>query len=205
MNNSPHRLPMTFGRKPRRDLFVKEYLHDLNATKAAQRAGYSKKAARVQGHRLLTNAAIAAKIQAEMDKRAAKLEITGEKVLRELALMGFANMYDYMQVQPDGTARVDLSKLTREQAAAIQEITVDDVGGGSGDGKREAVRRTRLKLLDKIRALEHIGRHLKLFPDKVEVSGELGLIVERLQAARRRCARDEGEAETRDPSASSVP
>ena len=159
-------------------LFVREYLIDLNATKAAERAGYSKRTAYSQGQRLLQHAAVRDEIQALMDKRATKLEITAERVLAELALIGFANMLDYIAVGENGAARVDLSKLTREQAAAINEITVEEFTertGEDGDGKPifENVRRTKFKLSDKRAALVDLGRHLKLFTDKVQLDGEL--------------------------------
>lgn len=164
--------------------FVAEYLIDLNATKAAERAGYSEKTAGSQGHDLLKNPEIAAAIQKAMDKRTAKLEITAERVLNELAKLAFANMSDYIQITDKGEAFVDFSKLTPEQAAAIQEIRVDESGGGGGDGRRERVQRTTFKLADKGLNLERLGRHLKLFTDKVEVSGLDGLY-ERLQEARK--------------------
>ncbi|MEK8206760.1 terminase small subunit [Paenibacillus sp. FSL L8-0696] len=63
-------------------LFVKEYLVDLNATQAAIRAGYSAKTANEQGARLLANVSIQEAIQAAMDKRAAKVDVTAEMVLR---------------------------------------------------------------------------------------------------------------------------
>jgi phage terminase small subunit len=47
----------------RREKFVAEYVKDGNATKAAVRAGYSTKSARVTGHRLLTNAALQQRLQ----------------------------------------------------------------------------------------------------------------------------------------------
>lgn len=66
----------------KQELFAKEYLIDLNATQAAIRAGYSKKTAKEQGHRLLTNAHISALIQQDVDERAEKLEIDAEFVLK---------------------------------------------------------------------------------------------------------------------------
>lgn len=104
-------------------------------------------------------------------------------VLREMALLAFANIQDYIAVDGSGNARVDLSRLTREQAAAIQEITVDETGGGSGDGRREAVQRTKLKFYSKLDALELLGRHLKLFTDKIEVT-VVDSLAERIAAAR---------------------
>jgi phage terminase small subunit len=172
---------------PKQKRFVAEYLIDLNAKQAAIRAGYSPKTAEVQGSVLLRNPKVKAAVAEKTQKRMNKLEITAEKVLQELALLGFANMMDYMQITGDGEAYVDLSKITREQAAAIQEITVDETGGGAGDNKREAVQRTRFKLASKRDSLELLGKHLKLFTDRVEVTGDEALL-QRLIAGRERAA-----------------
>jgi phage terminase small subunit len=177
---------MREGLNHRQQLFVAEYLIDLNATRAATAAGYSKSRAAVAGAELVRNRKVAAEIVKKQDKRLGKLEITAERVLRELALMGFANMLDYMTVGADGMADVDLSKLTREQAAAIQEITVDTTGG-SGDGERRLVLRNKFKLGDKRGSLELLGKHLELFTEKVKLVGDAEL-VERLTAGRRRAA-----------------
>lgn len=158
---------------PKQRLFVAEYLIDLNATRAAIAAGYSRNGAEVTGHKLLRNAKVAAEISRKQEKRLAKLEITAERVLQELACMGFANLQDYIKFGADGKADVDLSQMTREQAAAVQEFTVDTTGG-SGDGERRVVLRNRLKLTDKAKSLELLGKHLKLFTDKVESSGPNG-------------------------------
>lgn len=69
---------------PKQAMFVKEYLVDLNATQAAIRAGYSKKTAEVQGHENLRKPYISAAIQAQMNKRAEKVEITAEDVLQSI-------------------------------------------------------------------------------------------------------------------------
>jgi phage terminase small subunit len=159
-------------------LFVAEYLIDLNATRAAKSAGYSAKTAKEQGYRLLTNVHVSAAIAEKSKKRAEKLEITADRVLNELALMGFSNMMDYLNIT-GGAATIDLSNLTREQAAAIQEITVEEyverTGGSSDDSDDdfERVKRTKFKLSDKRGSLELLGRHLKLFTDKVEVESSL--------------------------------
>jgi phage terminase small subunit len=69
---------------PKQQLFVCEYLVDLNATQAAIRAGYSAKTARSIGSELLTNPDIAAAVQAAADKRSAKAEITAQAVLQNI-------------------------------------------------------------------------------------------------------------------------
>jgi phage terminase small subunit len=89
--------------------------------------------------------------------------------------MGFANMKDFMTVDAKGQlADFDYAKLTRDHAAAIQEITVDTTGG-AGDGERKLVLRTKFKLAPKRESLELLGKHLRLFTDKLEVSGSITL------------------------------
>ena len=100
-----------------------------------------------------------------MAARAAKLDITAERVLGEFALMGFANLMDYFTLQDDGTAYVDLSRLTREQAAGLAGLQVEEFVSGRGAAGRE-VKRVKVKLADKPRSLELIGKHLGMFARK---------------------------------------
>jgi phage terminase small subunit len=67
---------------PRMQLFVDEYLVDLNATQAAIRAGYSKKTANEQGARLLANVSVMELIQKRMQERSERTEITQDMVLK---------------------------------------------------------------------------------------------------------------------------
>jgi len=154
---------------PKQQAFVLEYLKDLNSSRAAISAGYSTKNSNVTGPRLLANVRIASEIQKAMDARAKRCEITADRVLREIALLGFSNMGDYIQIQKDGSFFVDFSKLTREQQAVIQEATVEEYMEGKGENARQ-VRRMKFKLADKGQNLERLGKHLKLFVEKHEHS-----------------------------------
>jgi phage terminase small subunit len=94
-------------------------------------------------------------VQKILDEARAKLAemtgITAARVLNELALLGFANMADYLE--PAGAERpIDLSRVTRDQMAAISELTVDTVYE-----QQRPVHRVRLKLHDKKGALVDIG------------------------------------------------
>ena len=155
-------------------LFAHAYAKDQNATKAALIAGYSPRTADKQGSRLLNHVEVKAAIASIVEQRAKKMDITAERVLKEIAVLGFSNMMDYMSVAEDGQPFVDLSKLTREQAAAIQEFSTDTTGG-SGDGERLLIYRRRLKLADKTRNLELLGKHLQLFTEVVKHEGLEGL------------------------------
>lgn len=76
---------------PKQQLFVKEYLVDLNATQAAIRAGYSKKTANEQGARMLAKVSIQEALQEAMNKRAEKVEITAEQVLQRWIDIAYAD------------------------------------------------------------------------------------------------------------------
>jgi len=157
----------------RERVFVREYLVDLNGTAAAIRAGYAPNSAAKHTHRVFNRPRVKAAIEAAMATRARALEITAENVLREIALLGFANMMDYFTPQEDGTAYVDLSRLTREQAAAITEVQVEEFVSGRGAAGRE-VRRVKIKLADKKGYLELIGKHLGMFTQRHEHTGKDG-------------------------------
>ena len=170
----------------RHDRFCREYIKDLNGTRAAIAAGYAKKSAKVTASQLLTNPNVQALLAKLTKKHADKLDLSTEKVLFELSRVGFSNMLDYIKTTEDGGAYVDLSNLTQEQAAAIQEVTVDEYTEGRGKAARR-VKRTKFKLADKIRALELLGKYLKLFTERVEVGGIEGL-ADMIAAARKRAA-----------------
>ena len=66
-------------------------------------------------------------------------------------------MMDYMRIGPSGDPVLDFSQLTREQAAALTEVTVDDYVDGRGEDARE-VRKVKFKLGDKRASLMDIAK-----------------------------------------------
>jgi len=118
--------------------------------------------------------------------------ITAEQVIRELAKIGFANMADYSGITEQGEPYIDLSKITRDQAAAISSFTVEDFtdargapdeeiepqahGGGLRRRRGREVRRVTFKLHDKRAALVDIGTHLGMFKKTIELDGKLNLV-----------------------------
>src|SRR4029077_5975803 len=116
--------------------------------------------------RLLRNVQVAAAIQRAQAHRSKRTAVTADMVVTELAKLGFANMADYTRLA-GGERVVDLSAATRDQLAAVKELVVEDFFDGRGEGARE-VRRVRIKLADKIAALDKLGRHLGIYNDKLE-------------------------------------
>lgn len=158
---------------PKQLRFVGEYLIDLNGTQAAIRAGYSPKTAKEQASRLLTNVNVRAEVERRQKEICAKLGITQEKVVTELANLAFSNMGDYMKCTPSGDPYLDFSGLTREQQAALVEVTVEDYVEGHGDNARD-VQKVKFKLADKRAALVDLGRHLGIFKRAEKSGGSQG-------------------------------
>lgn len=173
----------------RQQRFVEEYLKDLNATQAASRAGYSKKTAQQQGSRLLLNVVVQEALTKAIGQRSQRTEITADNVLQELAVLAFTDMGTYLTLGEDGKSHLDWSKLPDGATKAISEIqqeTTTTIGKEEDD---EIVTKTKFKLYDKRAALVDLGRHLKLFSDKVELeAGDALSEVLRLVAERPRPA-----------------
>lgn len=150
-------------------MFCDEYLIDFNGARAAAAAGYSVNAAKETASRLLTKNNVAAYIEQRMRERMKRTEISQDRVLQELAAIAFADATDYY-ISPIEGMRA-LKELTPNQRAAIAGIKQGAYG-------------TDIKLVDKIKALELLGRHLGMYTDKadVRVSGSVSFAFDALDA-----------------------
>jgi len=151
--------------------FVDEYLVDRNATQAAIRAGYSAKTAYSIGEENLRKPEVKKAIEIGEAEIAERTKITQDKVMKELEKIGFSNMLDYITITDGGDPVTDFSALTRDQAAAISEIVVEEYTEGRGDEARK-VKRTKFKLSDKRSALVDMGKHLGMFKDHLVHSND---------------------------------
>ena len=133
-----------------------------NGTKAALAAGCPKSSAHVMASRWLKKTEVQQLVEQFLGGLAKKYELSAEKVIQELCKLAFANMLDYFKINKKGVAFLSLSEITRDQAAAIREITLESCA--QGPMKDGNVRRTlHLRLSDKVRCLELLGKFLKLF------------------------------------------
>lgn len=158
---------MALNDKQRR--FRDEYLIDLNATQAAIRAGYSERSAYSQGQRLLKDAEMQASIAKAQAERSKRTEITQDRVLQELAAIGFS---DIRKIFADGRL-LESSEWPDDVAPAISAAEFET--RNLGKGKIEHV--AKLKLWDKGRALEAIARHLGMMRQDVNLNVTGGVLV----------------------------
>ena len=165
--------------------FVDEYLIDLNCEAAAIRAGYSPKYARGNAHKLVAISCIQEQIQKRMADRVERTEITQDKVLRELAIIAFANAADYARVvEKEATIKLDDGDEVRvldDEGKPVMYRTVEPILTDSltVDQQRAlaVIKKGRdgfeVRPYDKVRALELLGKHIGMFKDKVVVSGDI--------------------------------
>jgi len=159
----------------RQRLFPYEYVKDFNGTKAAKRCGYSKKTARQQGTRLLSNAAIKRAIDKLVKKRTDKAIMDRDELLHELTIIGRSDLRDYLDIDPDtGAIRAKgFENMPEGTSRALKAIKEDRVIKENADGKQVTVYdKVKFELHDKMKALELMGRHLGMFNEEAKAFAE---------------------------------
>ncbi|MDQ0475048.1 terminase small subunit [Labrys wisconsinensis] len=174
--------------------FVEEYLIDLAPRRAALAAGYSLATARNEAYSWVAGASVKPHlfeaVRQAQAQRAERCAITADRVLAELARIGFADIRKVLAWReapeaeaPDGPRSkkagaslrlVDSDALDADTAAAIAEVSQTTTG-------------LKVKMHDKRAALVDIARHLGLFTDRTELGkpgdfAELGLEQKRERA-----------------------
>lgn len=167
---------------PRQSLFVHEYLVDLNATQAAIRAGYSKKTAEVIGYQLLKKTLVSKAIEKEQKKRKAKLEITADMWLRELWLIGKADLRDYFTIEEGGAIiPKPFDQMPEGVSRALESIEeTRRFEDKDGQDTPVCIDKIRFKLHSKTAALDLIGKHLGFLKDQAPTMPQnVTVIIER--------------------------
>jgi len=149
---------------PKQIIFCKEYLIDFNATRAAKTAGYSEKTAQRMGSENLSKPVIQERILKEIKAREYRTEITADRVLQEIALLGFSDIAHYVEIGEDGQVTTKTFEEMPEHASrAIESISEDRIIRENPDGTQIIVHdKYKFKLHSKIHALEKLFKHLGL-------------------------------------------
>mgnify|MGYP002795765718 FL=1 len=141
-------------------IFADEYLIDLNATRAYRAAYPSVKkdeTAAAAAARMLRNVKVQEYISECMQEREQRTEVTQDMVVKELAAIAFSKATDYAAVKGGAVCIKDTDSLSDEQIRAI---------AGIKDGKFGV----EVRLNDKEKALELLGRHLGMWNDKLDIN-----------------------------------
>lgn len=157
---------------PKQQRFVEEYLIDLNATHAYRRAGYAgdDNVCGVEGHRLLNDPKIAAAIAALKAERSKQTGIDAAWLLKRLADEATADVNDLY----DESGRIkpvkDWPLIWRQ--GLVAGLEVETIGEGAGH-------LTKVKLSDRIKRLELIGKHIDVqaFREQVAQTGTMSIVI----------------------------
>ena len=147
-----------------RERFCREYLIDLNATKAAVRAGYSKKGAAQAASFLLSIIKISARIQELQAARAERTDSKADRVIQEIKQVAFSDIREYLSFGKDGVKLKNSDEIPVEAMRAIKSVT---------EAKNKEGGRLSFRLHNKLKALELLMRHHGMFHDKLEVADKV--------------------------------
>ncbi len=168
------------GLTSKQQLFLSEYLIDFNATKAAQRAGYSERTAYSIGQELLKKPEIQAEIKRKLDEKAMK----SDEILQKLTEIARGDMGDYLDVssmafQIDLAKAKELGKLHLIKRVRQKTTTICKDGGEDVEQNQIDI-----ELLDQLKALEMLAKYHGLLVDKHEIktSGPVEIIIKRVDA-----------------------
>lgn len=148
---------MSSTRAPRKDLFPAEYLKDLNATKAAGRCGYSRKTAASQGARLLRDVKVKAAIAKLQLERAARVEVTSDRILEEVDTLALGEIGDVLDFSGDKIRLRTANQISARGRRLLSSLKVRRyLEKGLGDREVEIIE---FKLWDKTAALRLAMQH----------------------------------------------
>ena len=147
--NPPPRL------KRRAQLFVSEYLKDLNGTQAAIRAGYSPATARIHASKMLANVSISTAIREAQDKILKENHITVSRIVRELALIAF---FDPASLYDQNGRLLDINELPPPVRHSLPGGEIVKSPGGDVH---------RVRFGGKLPALLALAKHMAMFTDRI--------------------------------------
>lgn len=149
---------------PKQERFCHEYLKDLNGRQAAIRSGYSLRNAEVQASRLLRKGNVSELVQKLLEQRNTKVEVTAEIILRELLMIATA---DLSKAYDENGNILPIKQMPEELRRAIAGCESFEVKAEVYNEPMIGFTR-KIKLWDKTRALELLGKHLALFVDRID-------------------------------------
>ena len=150
--------------------FCDEYLIDLNATRAYKVAYPNCKkdeTASAAGSRMLGNVKVQEYISQKQKEIEKRTEITQDMVINELAKIAFL---DIRKLYTENGQLKNVADIDDDTAGAISSLETLEEYDGNGDDREKIGDTQKVKLLDKTRALELLGRHLGIFNDKLDVN-----------------------------------
>lgn len=153
-----------------------------NGTAAALAAGYSDKNAAQQASRLLRKAKIRREIDRLIGEQSKRIKLDADRVMEELWRLGTV---DIGQAFDEKGNLKPIHEMPEALRRAVSSIETEELFEGRGEDRTQIGFTKKIKLFDKTRSLELLGKRFKLFTDVVKHEG-LDDLAARLEAARKR-------------------
>lgn len=143
----------------KQEQFCLEYVVDFNATQAAIRAGYSKKTAKQIGEQNLSKVDVASRIKELKKPREDAPKNLRERILKRLEDIAFTDLNEFMEneyYENDEGEKVFYGRKIKENLFESDKLA-------AVAGLKPGIRGTELKMSDRVKALEMLGRHTGFF------------------------------------------
>jgi len=156
-------------------LFVHHYVtNGYNAAAAARSAGFAESSANTQGAKLVAKPRVKAAIDALIAPTLKKLNVTKDRIIEELALIAFSDIGEAFNANGDLLPIHDMPESIRR---ALSGIDVDMLFEGRGEDKEHVGFTKKIRTWEKTKAIELLGKHLKMWTDKIEINERPKVVV----------------------------
>ena len=145
--------------------FCDEYLIDLNATRA-YKVAYPRckkdETANAASSRMLRNVKVQEYISEKQKEIEKRTEVTQDMVIKELAKIA---SLDIRKLYTENGQLKNVADIDSDTAGAISSLETLEEYEGYGDDREKIGDTQKVRLLDKTKALELLGKHLGMFND----------------------------------------
>lgn len=159
----------------------------MNGARAAAAAGYSKTRAKATANNLIHSPVVREALQKKMDERSNRTQIKADRILEELSFIAFS---DIGNLFTESNTLKNLDAIDEKHRKTVSSVEVYDEFEFAHGNKSKIGETKKIKMWDKLRALELLGKHLRLFADKIEIDDKSGL-AEKLAKAKARLSENE--------------
>ena len=151
--------------------FILAYCRLQHQTNAAIEAGVNPRSAAMMASKWMSNDKIKGEIDRRLRDRVDRYEVRPDKIIKEMALLAFSSLDDFVAFTNDNQAVIDFEGVTRDQMAGVTEIVSEELR--CRDGSTAGVR-TKIRLADKRAALMDLAKLINMLqPDRVEHAGTI--------------------------------
>lgn len=176
-------LAKTFPARRRRELFIAWYLVYGDGYQAALEAGWPEQTAKQRAYDMLRDPDILSAIRQAQGERARRVNLTSDRVLRELAYVALSNVDNFILDEHGKIVpRDDISPSVMRAVKSIKYRT--EFVREKGSETETTVQTAELTLWNKTEAIKLAMSHLGMLKTTIELTGKDGAPLIPLEAAR---------------------